>query len=122
MLAAEARAFAARLSDPSTRSRYETLAQAALEGSVPAELVPSVEALLDLVPQRGRHWPSFLLAFSAARHAAESWRKRRTINRARAAKRPAVEQCALELVARRYALVLETDRRLSLVLTTPGRV
>ena len=124
MLAAEARVFAARLADPSTRSRYESLAQAALDGSVPSELVPSVEALLDLVLQRGRPLaePILLGIFGRTPRGQELSQATHDVNRAlRSLKGQPLGVVRLSSSPGRYALVLETDHaRLSLVLDNAG--
>ena len=52
VLADEAAAFARLLPSPEARGRYEALADAARSGVVDAALVPSLEALLDLVLQK----------------------------------------------------------------------
>jgi hypothetical protein len=124
VLAAEARAFAARLSDPDTRGRYEALAAAALEGSVPAELLPSAEALLDLVLQRGRPLaePVLLGIFGRTPRGRELAQATHDVNRAlRSLAGQPLEVVRLSSSPGRYALVLETDRaRLSLVLDAAG--
>jgi len=124
VLAAEARAFAARVGDPATRARYEALAQAAEAGTVPPELVPSVEALLDLVLQRGRPLaePVLLGIFGRTPRGRELSSATSDVNKAlRALKGQPLEVVRLSASPGRYALVLETERaRLSLVLDGAG--
>jgi hypothetical protein len=54
VLAAEILPFASVLKDPEARERYARLDAAAREGFVPAELVPALEAMLELVLQTRR--------------------------------------------------------------------
>jgi hypothetical protein len=54
VLAEEAEAFTRTLKDPDARERYAGLADAAREGAVPASLIGSVEAMLELVLQTQR--------------------------------------------------------------------
>jgi len=61
ILAEDVPVFGRTLKDPASRERYARLADALATGSVPAELVPSLEAMLELMLQtksvRRRHGP-----------------------------------------------------------------
>jgi len=124
VLAAEARAFAARVSDAAVADRYRALASAAEAGSVPPELVPSVEALLDLVLQRGRALaePVLLGIFGRTPRGQELAMLTTDVNRAlRALKGQPLQVVRLSSAPGRYALTLETDQaRLTLVLDGAG--
>jgi hypothetical protein len=54
VLAVESAKFARALADPSARARYERLASAAASEMVPDDLVAAVEAMLELVFDKGR--------------------------------------------------------------------
>jgi hypothetical protein len=54
VLAAEIPPFAAALKDPAARDRYARLDEAVRAGVVPPDLVPSLEAMLELVLQTRR--------------------------------------------------------------------
>ena len=62
VLAEEAAAFARVLREPDARARYAELADAARQGSVPEQLVPALETMLELVLQtqriRRQHGPA----------------------------------------------------------------
>jgi hypothetical protein len=124
VLAAEARAFAARVSDPETRARYFALTEAAEQGTVPAELVRSVEALIDLLLQRGRPLAEPVLSgiFARTPRGRELASAAREVNRAmRALAGQSLHQVHLSAGPGRYGLTLETDRvRLTLVMDNAG--
>lgn len=124
VLAAEARVFAMRVSDPGVSARYQALASAADAGAVPPELVPSVEALLDLVLQRGRPLaePVLLGIFGRTPRGRELAGATRDVNAAlRALKGQPLEVVRLSSTPGRYALTLETDQaRLTLVMDGAG--
>lgn len=50
----EASAFAQALSDPAARARYESLAASAASGTIPDELIPPLQTMLELVFDTGR--------------------------------------------------------------------
>jgi hypothetical protein len=110
--------------DPSTQARYVALAEAASAGAVPPELVPSVEALLDLVLQRGRPLaePVLLGIFGRTPRGRELATATRDVNAAlRALRGQPVQVVRLSSTPGRYALTLETDRaRLTLVMDSSG--
>ena len=124
MLAAEARAVAARVGDPAVSERYQALASAAEGGAVPPELVSSVEALLDLLLQRGRPLaePVLLGLFGRTPRGRELAMATRDVNAAlRSLRGQPLEVVRLSSAPGRYALTLETDRaRLTLVMDGAG--
>jgi hypothetical protein len=124
VLASEARAFAARVSDPAVADRYLALADAASAGVVPRELVPSVEALLDLVLQRGRALadPVLLGIFGRTPRGQELAVATRDVNAAlRSLRGQPVQVVRLSSAPGRYALTLETDSaRLTVVMDNAG--
>ncbi len=124
VLAAEARAFAARVSDRATQQRYVALAEAADTGHVPPELVGSVEALLDLLLQRGRPLaePVLLGIFGRTPRGRELAEATRDVNGAlRGLYGQPLQTLRLTATPGRYALVVETDRvRLTLVVDGAG--
>ena len=54
VLAADAADFAGALRDPNAQARYLRLASAAAAGAVPADLVPALETMLELLFEKGR--------------------------------------------------------------------
>jgi hypothetical protein len=110
--------------DPATQARYVALAEAASAGVVPPELVPSVEALLDLVLQRGRPLaePVLLGIFARTPRGQELASLTRDVNGAlRTLKGQPLQVVRLSSTPGRYALTVETDRaRLTLVLDSAG--
>jgi hypothetical protein len=124
VLAAEAGAFAGRVTDPATQARYVALAEAAATGQVPAELVASVEALLDLLLQRGRPLaePVLVGIFGRTPRGRELAATTRDVNAAlRSLKGQALETLRLTATPGRYSLLVETDRlRLTLVMDGAG--
>ncbi len=108
VLAADAAAFARAIPDPSARPRFEQLAAAAAEGEVPDELVPAVEAMLELLFDRGRGRQQSIAA--------------REVNKAlRALRGQRVENLRVTAGPSRHTLVLETDRcKLTLELDSAG--
>jgi hypothetical protein len=124
VLAAQARLFAGRVQDPATRERYERLSQAAADGVVSAELVGSVEALLDLLLRTGRPLAEPVLSgiFARTPRGRELAEAAREVNAAlRALKGQPLEVVHLTAGPGRYALTIQTDRvRLSLVLDDAG--
>jgi hypothetical protein len=116
--------FAARLTDAATQARYLALADAAVAGSVPSELVGSVEALLDLLLQRGRPLaePVLLGIFNRTPRGLDLAATTRDVNAAlRSMKGQALETLRLTATPGRYALAVETERvRLTLVMDGAG--
>jgi len=123
VLSAEASAFAAQMPSADGRARYAQLAAAASEGTVPDELVPALEALLDLLLQRRPlAQPVLGSIFGKTPRGQELAHATRDVNAAlRALKGQSLQTLHLTAGPHRYALTLETDRvRLSLVLDDAG--
>ncbi len=122
-VAAQARAFAPQLPSAEGRERYQRLADAAAQGVVPEDLVPSLEALLELaLHKRPLAEPLLSGLFARTPRGHELAAAAREVNTAlRTLKGQQVAQLHLTAGPGRYALTLETDRvRLSLVLDDAG--
>jgi hypothetical protein len=105
------------------RARYERLAAAAEEGTVPDALLPSLEALLELALQRRPLAEPVLSGlFARTPRGLELENAARAVNAAlRSLRGQQLQQLHLTAGPRRYALTLETDHvRLSLVLDEAG--
>jgi hypothetical protein len=105
------------------RARYEGLAGAAEAGVVPDELVPSLEALLDLALQkRPLAEPVLSGVFQRTPRGQELATATREVNAAlRSLKGQSIQQMHLTAGPRRYAVTIETERvRLSMVLDEAG--
>ena len=124
MLAGDAAAFARALSDPAARSRYERLASAAASGTVPDELVPALETMLELVFEKGRPSnPAILQAiFAKTQRGQQQSSAAREVNQAlRALRGQTLQELRLSAGPSRHTLVVETDRcRLTLELDSAG--
>jgi hypothetical protein len=124
VLALDARAFAAALGEPSARERYLRLASAAAEGSIPDDLVPGLETMLELVFEKGR--PSNRAVLQAVYGKTPRGRQQsaaaREVNKAlRTLRGQKLEDLRLSAGPSRHTLVLETDRvRLTLELDSAG--
>lgn len=108
---------------PEGRARYESLAEAALSSVVPDELVPSLEALLDLALQkRPLAEPVLSGVFQRTPRGQALAAATREVNGAlRSLKGQSVQQLRLTAGPRRYALTIETEHlRLSMVLDEAG--
>lgn len=113
-LSAEAAAFARALPDPAARARYERLAAAAADGTVPDDLVGSLETMLELLFDTGRVMNRAVLQSVWGRTARGNAQARaaRDVNRALETLR---DQTVAEVRLSpggpsRHTLVIETDR------------
>jgi hypothetical protein len=130
VLAEAAAAFAGRMADPETRERYLELGRAVGEGSVPEPLVPSLEAMLELLLQSGqvrlRHGPEAegLLSdvYYRTPRGAGLRQAARDVTRALEALRgQTLEKLSVMAGPGRHTLVVDTDRcRLTLKLDAAG--
>jgi hypothetical protein len=124
VLAADAQAFARGLSDPSVAGRYLRLASAAAEGAVPDELVPALEAMLELVFEKGRPSNRAVLQslFGKTPRGKQRSAAARDVNRAlKALRGQKIEQLRLNAGPSGQSLVIETDKvRLMLELDSSG--
>jgi len=124
VLAADAAAFARAIPDPSARPRFEQLAAAAAEGEVPDELVPAVEAMLELLFDRGRPSNRAVLQaiFARTPRGRQQSFAAREVNKAlRALRGQRVENLRVTAGPSRHTLVVETDRcKLTLELDSAG--
>jgi hypothetical protein len=113
VLAQDTAAFARALSDPEARARYERLAAAAAAGSIPHELVGSLETMLELMFEKGR--PSNPAILQAVLARTPRGRQRgaaaREVNEAlRALTGQRLEGLRVAAGPSRHTLTLETDR------------
>ena len=130
VLLEEIRPFAATLKDSAARERYLALDRAAEGGSIPSELVPALEAMLELVLQtrrlRQRHGPEAEQAISELFYrtprGAGLRQAAREVNRAlEVLQGQALEKLTVMAGPGRYTLVINTDRcRLTLKLDPAG--
>jgi hypothetical protein len=124
VLAADAQAFARGLSDPSVAGRYLRLASAAAEGAVPDELVPALEAMLELLFEKGRPSNRAVLQslFGKTPRGKQRGAAARDVNRAlKTLRGQKIEQLRLSAGPSGQSLVIETDKvRLTLELDSSG--
>ncbi len=130
LLATEALEFAETLKDAATRSRYVELSEGAAAGQVPERLVPSLEAMLELLLQtqqtRRRHGPEGERALSdlfyRTPRGAGLRQAARDVNRALEAIRDqTIEKLTVMSGPGRHTLLLHTDRcQLTLKLDAAG--
>ena len=124
VLAGDAAAFARALSDPTARARYERLATAAASGTVPDELVPALETMLELVFEKGRPSNRAILEaiFAKTHRGQQQSSAAREVNQAlRALRGQTLQELRLSAGPSRHTLVVETDRcRLTLELDSAG--
>jgi hypothetical protein len=124
VLAADAQAFARGLSDPTVAGRYLRLALAAAEGAVPDELVPALEAMLELVFDKGRPSNRAVLQslFGKTPRGKQRSAAARDVNRAlKTLRGHKIEQLRLSAGPSGQSLVIETDKvRLTLELDSSG--
>jgi hypothetical protein len=122
-VAAEAARFASLVSGDDARSRYGALASAAAQGSVPSELLPALEALLDLLLQRQPLAQQALLGvFQQTPRGQALATATRDVNAAlRSLYGQPLTSFRLNATPGRYSLTIETDRaRLTVVLDQAG--
>jgi len=113
VLATDAAAFARAIPDPSARARFEQLASAATRGEVPDELVPPLEAMLELLFDKGRPSNRAVLQaiFAKTPRGRQQSSAAREVNKAlRTLHGQRLENLRLTAGPSRHTLVLETDR------------
>ena len=113
VLAVDAAAFARALSDPTARARYERLASAAASGAVPDELVPALEAMLELLFEKGRPSNRAVLqaVFARTPLGRQQSSAAREVNQALQTLRGhTLQDVRLSAGPNRHTLVVETDR------------
>jgi hypothetical protein len=113
VLANDARAFASALSDAVTRERYLVVAESAASASVPDELVPAVETMLELLFERGKPSnPAVLQSVYAKtpRGRALTSAARDVTRALRALNGQVLQEVRVTAAPSRHTLVLETDR------------
>ena len=124
VLATDAAAFARAIPDPSARARFEQLASAATRGEVPGELVPPLEAMLELLFDKGRPSNRAVLQaiFAKTPRGRQQSLAAREVNKAlRTLRGQRLENLRLTAGPSRHTLVLETDRcKLTLELDSAG--
>jgi hypothetical protein len=124
VLAQEAAAFAGALTDAAAAERYARLASAAENGEVPDELVGALEAMLELVFEKGRPTNRAVLqaVYGRTPRGRQQLEASREVNRAlRTLRGQRLEDLRISAGPRRHTLVVETDRcRLTLELDSAG--
>lgn len=124
VLATDAAAFAAAMSDANAQARYLRLAAAASDGDIPDDLVPAVEAMLELLFDKGRPSNRAVLqaVFAKTPRGRQQSSAAREVNKAlRTLKGQRLENLRLTAGAGRHTLVLETDRcKVTLELDSAG--
>jgi hypothetical protein len=124
VLATDAAAFAQALADPIAQARYRRLAEVAAAGEVPDELVPAVEAMLELLFDKGRPSNRAVLQaiFARTPRGRQQSLAAREVNKAlRTLHGQRLENLRLTAGPSRHTLVLETDRcKLTLELDSAG--
>jgi hypothetical protein len=124
VLSVEAAQFAGALRDANAQARYLRLAGAAASGAVPADLVPSVEAMLELVFEKGRPSNRAVLQtiFGKTPRGRQQSSATREVNTAlRTLRGQRLEDLRLTAGPSSHTLTIETDRcRLTLELDAAG--
>ena len=124
LVAVEASAFARAVPDDAARTRLESLAGAARSGSVPDELVPALETMLELLFTRGR--PANRAALQAVYGRTPRGKQQREaaheVNRAlKTLEGQQLAEVRITAAPGSHALLLETDRvRLTLEFDASG--
>ncbi len=119
VLASDAAGFANALADPLAQARYFRVAEAAASGEVPDELVPAVEAMLELLFDKGR--PSNRAVLQAIFAKTPRGRQQSSAAREVTLQGQKLENLRLTAGPSRHTLVLETDRcKLTLELDSAG--
>jgi hypothetical protein len=122
VLASHAQALAARLSGEA-RARCHRLAASARDGTVPEDLLPTLQSLLDLaLRERPLAQPVLSGIYARTARGEEMAKATRDVNAAlRALRGQPLQSLHLTSGPGRYGLTIETDRvRLSLVLDDAG--
>jgi hypothetical protein len=124
VLASDAASFAAAIRDANAQARYLRLAAAAAAGAVPADLVPALETMLELLFEKGRPSNRAVLqtVFGKTPRGRQQSAAAREVNKAlRALRGQSLEEVRLTAGPSRHTLVIETDRcRLTLELDSAG--
>ena len=124
VLAADAATFANAMRDANAQARYLRLASAAAAGSVPAELLPALETMLELLFEKGRPSNRAVLqtVFARTPRGRQQSAAAREVNTAlRALRGQKLQNVRLTASPSRHTLVLETDQcRLTLELDAAG--
>jgi hypothetical protein len=113
VLAGDAAAFARALSDRAAQARYKRLASAAASGAVPDELMPALEAMLELLFEKGRPSNRAVLqaVFARTPLGRQQSSAAREVNQAlRALRGHTLQDVRLSAGPSRHTLVVETDR------------
>jgi hypothetical protein len=124
VLAADAATFANAMRDANAQARYLRLAATAAAGAVPAELLPALETMLELLFDKGR--PSNRAVLQAVYARTPRGRQQsaaaREVNTAlRALRGQKLEEIRLTAGPSRHTLTIETEAcRLSLELDAAG--
>jgi len=121
---ADAATFARAMRDANAQARYVRLAAAAAAGAVPADLVPALETMLELLFEKGRPSNRAVLqtVFSKTPRGRQQSAAAREVNAAlRALRGQTLEDLRLTAGPNQHTLVIETDRcRLTLELDSTG--
>jgi hypothetical protein len=124
VLAADTAAFANALSDANAQERYHRVAASAAAGEIPDDLVPAVEAMLELLFDKGRPSNRAVLQaiFARTPRGRQQSLAAREVNKAlRTLHGQRLENVRLTAGPSRHTLVLETDRcKLTLELDSAG--
>jgi hypothetical protein len=124
VLAADAATFASALADANAQARFQRVAEAAASGEMPDELVPAVEAMLELIFDKGRPSNRAVLQaiFARTPRGRQQSSAAREVNKAlRTLRGQRVENLRVTAGPSRHTLVLETDRcKLTLELDSAG--
>jgi hypothetical protein len=124
VLAGDAADFAGALRDATAQARYLRLASAAATGAVPADLVPALETMLELLFEKGRPSNRAVLQaiFAKTPRGRQQSAAAREVNTAlRALRGQRIEEFRLSASPRGHTLTIETDRcRLTLELDSAG--
>jgi len=124
VLAADAADFAGALRDANAQARYLRLASAAAAGAVPADLVPALETMLELLFEKGRPSNRAVLqtVFAQTPRGRQQSAAAREVNQAlRSLRGQKLDQIRLTAGPSRHTLTIETEAcRLTLELDAAG--
>ena len=124
VLAADAADFAAAMRDANGQARYLRLAAAAETGTVPADLVPALETMLELLFEKGRPSNRAVLqtVFGKTPRGRQQTAAVREVNKAlKSIRGQRIEEVRVSAGPSRHTLVIETDTcRLTLELDAAG--
>jgi hypothetical protein len=124
-LVTEAAVYAQALPDPASRTRYTRLAAAAADGSVPSDLLPALETMLELVLQKASgptaRQPLLGIFAKTPRGRALGARAREVTRALRALRGQQIQELRLSAGPGQHSLVIHTDQcQLTLELTPQG--